>query len=159
MKAKAEGLNDTWVIGLYIFYNLIYAIAAYPLGVLADKIGLKKMYIGGLILFAIVYIGMGLFSQHLIIGLLFLIYGIFSAATEGISKAWISNNCENKDTGTAIGTYSAFQSIFSLLASVLAGLIWMQLGSNVLFLFAGLSSILVAMYMIKCNFETEIKVN
>lgn len=159
MKAKSEGMNDTWVIGLYIFYNLIYAIAAFPLGLLADKIGLKKMYIIGLILFSIVYMGMGIFNQPIIMGLLFLIYGLFSAATEGISKAWISNNCKSEDTGTAIGTYSAFQSIFSLLASVLAGIVWMQFGSNALFLFAGISSILVAFYMIKCKFETEINVN
>jgi MFS family permease len=159
MKAKSEGMDDTWVIGLYIFYNLIYALAAYPLGLLADKIGLKKMYTIGICLFAMVYIGMGTFSHHLIIGGLFLIYGLFAAATEGISKAWISNHCNNEDTGTAIGTYAAFQSIFSLLASVLAGIIWMQLGSNMLFLFAGISSIVVAMYLFRCKFETEINAN
>ena len=102
---------------------------------------------------------MGTFSHHLIIGGLFLIYGLFAAATEGISKAWISNHCNNKDTGTAIGTYAAFQSIFSLFASVLAGIVWMQLGSNMLFLFAGISSIVVAMYLFRCKFETEINAN
>ena len=159
IKAKSDGFSDTWVIGLYIFYNLIYALAAYPIGIVADKIGLKKMYIIGLILFSIVYMGMGIFNEHLIIGVLFLIYGVFAAATEGISKAWISNNSRNEDTGTAIGTYSAFQSIFSLFASVLAGIIWMQLGSNTLFLFAGVSSIAVAIYMFSCKFETEITTN
>ena len=159
MKAKSEGMDDTWVIGLYIFYNLIYALAAYPLGLLADKIGLKKMYLFGICLFAMVYIGMGTFSHHFMIGGLFLIYGLFAAATEGISKAWISNNCRNEDTGTAIGTYAAFQSIFSLFASVFAGIIWMQLGSNMLFLFSGISSIVVAIYLFRCKFETEINAN
>jgi MFS family permease len=159
MKAKSEGLDDTWIIGLYIFYNLIYALSAYPLGLMADKIGLKKMYLIGLILFSVVYVGMGIFNEHLMLGVLFLIYGLFAAATEGISKAWISNNCRHEDTGTAIGTYSAFQSIFSLLASVIAGIIWMKLGSNALFLFAGFSSIAVAIYMLSCKFDTEITTN
>ena len=159
LKAKSDGMDDTWVIGLYIFYNLIYALAAYPLGLLADKIGLKKMYVIGLCLFSMAYIGMGTFNHHLIICGLFLIYGLFAAATEGISKAWISNNCRNEDTGTAIGTYAAFQSICSLFASLLAGIIWMQFGSNMLFLFAGISSIVVAIYLFRCKFETEINAN
>jgi hypothetical protein len=36
LKAKQAGLNDTQVIGIYIFYNLIYALFALPLGMLAD---------------------------------------------------------------------------------------------------------------------------
>jgi hypothetical protein len=40
--------------------------------------------------------------------LLFALYGIYAAASEGISKAWISNISKEK-TATAIGNYSAFQ--------------------------------------------------
>ena len=155
LKAKSVGLNDTWVIGLYIFYNLVYAIAAYPLGILADKIGLKKMYLTGIILFATVYIGMGCFVEELAFVFLFLIYGLFAAASEGISKAWISNNCEEEETGTAIGTYSALQSIFSLFASLIAGIIWMQLGENVLFIAAGSASLFVFIYLLRCKFEDK----
>jgi MFS family permease len=45
LKAKESGLSDTLVIGIYIFYNLVYALFAFPIGILADKIGLKKMLI------------------------------------------------------------------------------------------------------------------
>ncbi len=155
LKAKAEGLNDTWVIGLYIFYNLVYAMAAYPLGILADKIGLKKMYLTGIILFAGVYIGMGCFVEELAFVFLFLIYGLFAAASEGISKAWISNNCKEEETGTAIGTYSALQSIFSLFASLIAGIVWMQLGANALFIAAGSASLFVFIYLLRCKFEDK----
>lgn len=133
LKAKQSGLSDTMVIGLYIFYNLIYALCAFPIGILADKIGLKKMFIYGLSLFAMVYLGMGLSSNSYIIAGLFLLYGIYAAATEGISKAWISNITDKKDTATAIGTYSGFQSICTMLASSLAGLIWYQFGASVTF--------------------------
>ena len=57
LKMKESGMNDTAVISTYIFYNLVYALAAYPLGVLADRIGLKKIFLTGLILFAAVYAG------------------------------------------------------------------------------------------------------
>lgn len=148
LKAKASGLNDTWVIGLYIFYNLIYALAAFPLGILADKIGLKKMYSMGLLLFAIVYLGMATTCNVYALGAWFLLYGLYAAATEGISKAWISNISAKADTATAIGTYSAFQSICTMLASSLAGLIWWQFGAAATLALSGVMALLIAGYFV-----------
>lgn len=148
LKAKASGLNDTWVIGLYIFYNLIYALAAFPLGILADKIGLKKMYSMGLLLFAIVYLGMATTCNVYALGAWFLLYGLHAAATEGISKAWISNISAKADTATAIGTYSAFQSICTMLASSLAGLIWWQFGAAATLALSGVMALLIAGYFV-----------
>lgn len=146
LKAKQAGLNDTYVIGIYIFYNLVYAIASLPIGIVADKIGLKKMFIFGLALFAIVYFGMAFSENKYYIALFFFIYGVYAAATEGISKAWISNISDKKDTATAIGTYSAFQSICALIASSLAGLIWYQFGASATFITAGIVTILIIIY-------------
>jgi len=52
LKAKQSGLDDTLVIGVYIFYNLIYAIFAFPIGIISDKVGLKTIFIIGLIFFS-----------------------------------------------------------------------------------------------------------
>lgn len=148
LKAKDAGLDDVAVIGVYIFYNLIYALFAFPIGILADKIGLKKVFTFGLILFAIVYFGMaGNDNIYIFIGLFFL-YGIYAAATEGISKAWISNISDKKDVATAIGTYSAFQSLCTMLASVLAGFIWFQFGASAIFIITGIATLGVITYLI-----------
>lgn len=147
LKAKESGLSDTMVIGVYIFYNLVYALFAFPLGILADKISLKKMYLFGLIIFAIVYFGMGLSHNPYIIGTMFLLYGVYSAATEGVSKAWISNISEKKDTATAIGTYTAFQSLLTMIASSLAGILWFQFGASITFLITGTATLLVIIYI------------
>jgi MFS family permease len=146
LKAKQAGLNDTNVIGIYIFYNLVYALCSFPIGILADKIGLKKMFLFGISLFAIVYFGMAFSKNSYTIALLFFIYGVYAAATEGISKAWISNISDKKDTATAIGTYSGFQSICALIASSLAGLIWYQFGANATFMTTGIMTVLVIIY-------------
>ena len=136
------------VIGIYIFYNLIYALFAFPIGILADKVGLKKILIIGLLLFSIVYFGMSVSTNlYLFIGLFFL-YGIYASATEGISKAWISNIIDKKDTATAIGTFSGFQSICTMLASSLAGLIWFQFGSTLTFLITAIATIIVVAYIL-----------
>jgi MFS family permease len=148
LKAKQSGLSDTMVIGVYIFYNLVYALCAFPIGILADKIGLKKMFISGLSMFVIVYLGMGLSTDSYVIVGLFLLYGIYAAATEGIAKAWISNITDKKDTATAIGTYSGFQSICAMLASSLAGLIWYQFGASETFMVTGIATVLILFYFV-----------
>ena len=148
LKAKDAGLDDTWIIGIYIFYNLIYALTAFPLGSIADKIGLKKMFIFGLVIFSLVYLGMGLTTNLYLIIALFFGYGIYAAATEGISKAWITNISKDEDTATAVGTYSAFQSIVAMFASILAGLLWFYFGASLTFFVSTAATILVIIYFL-----------
>ena len=148
LKIKASGQSDTIVIAVYIFYNLVYALASYPLGHLGDKIGLKKVLFGGLLLFSAVYAGMALTNNLVVYILLFAVYGVYAAATEGISKAWVSNISDKKDTATAIGTFVAFQSICTMVASSLAGLIWSFYGFKVTFLLSAGVTTLVALYLI-----------
>ncbi|MBK8983079.1 MAG: MFS transporter [Ignavibacteria bacterium] len=148
LKAKESGLEDTMVISAYIFYNLIYALFAFPVGIIADKIGLKTIFISGLILFAAVYFGMALSTNIYFFFGLFFLYGIYASATEGISKAWISNITDKKDTATAIGAYSGFQSICSLIASTLTGLIWYRFGAAAAFLTTAFVTVLVIIYFL-----------
>ena len=149
LKAKEAGLDDSMVIGIYIFYNLIYALSAFPIGIIADKIGLKTIFISGLGVFSIVYFGMGInTSVYGFIGLFFL-YGLYAAATEGISKAWISNISDKKDTATAIGTYTGLQSICTMAASTLTGFIWYQFNSATAFIITACVTLCVIVYLLK----------
>ena len=147
LKAKDAGLNDTHVIGIYIFYNLVYALFAFPVGSLADKIGLKRMFLIGLGLFSVVYLGFA-FNTNLYVFLgLFFLYGLYASATEGVSKAWISNISDKKDTATAIGTFSALQSICTMVASSMAGIIWYTMGAKILFIMSGVMTLVVMVYL------------
>ena len=148
LKAKQAGLDDTMVIGAYIFYNLIYALFAFPVGIIADKIGLKTIFIIGLILFAVVYFGMAVSANVYFIFGLFLLYGVYASATEGISKAWISNISDKKDTATAIGTFSGLQSLCAMLASTITGLIWYEYGAATTFAITGSATVLVTIYFL-----------
>ena len=147
LKMKESGLNDTAVIGVYIFYNLVYAIAAYPLGVMGDKFGLKKILMLGLGLFALVYIGFAFNHNFFFYFVLFALYAIYAAATESISKAWISNMVDKTETATAIGTYAGLQSIAALIASSLAGLLWYNFGAMTTFLITAGVTLLVVIYL------------
>lgn len=134
LKIKEAGYGDTELIGFYIFFNLVFAAASYPLGVLADRLGMKRVFATGLVLFAVTYAGMALAGKWWVFLALFGCYGLYAAATDGVAKAWISNISDKKDTATAIGTFTAFQSVASLLASSMAGLLWAWTGPAVVFL-------------------------
>jgi MFS family permease len=145
---KEQHLSDTMMIGVYIFYNLIYAMFSYPIGSLADRIGLKTMMIIGLFLFAAVYTAMGFISTLTMFGILFFFYGIYAACTEGISKALISNMADKSDTATAIGFFNSFASICTLLASSLAGVLWYAIGPKAMFMISGIGVLVVACYLL-----------
>ncbi|MHC1775909.1 MAG: MFS transporter [Lentimicrobium sp.] len=144
---KEKGLSDTSMIGYYIFYNLVYALTAFPTGILADKLGLRRTLVAGLVIFSVVYLGMGFASVRWQFGSLFILYGIYASATEGVSKALITNISRKEDTATALGFYNALASIFTMLASSLAGLIWFTLGPKAMFIFSGTGAVLTAVYL------------
>jgi len=146
LQAKQSGLSDSGVIGVYIFYNLIYALFAFPVGILADKIGLKTVFVFGIFVFSGVYFGMAYMNSFYGFMFLFFLYGIYASATEGISKALITNITDKKETATAIGTYTGFQSIFAMLASTLAGIIWFFTNAETTFVITASASLFVAVY-------------
>ena len=147
LKIKEITGSDELTIIAYVFYNLIYVIASYPLGVLADKFGLKTIFCFGLILFAFVYLLFAFTSSTTLVFIGFFIYGIYAAATEGIAKAWITNLTHKINTGTALGFYTSWQSICSLIASVLAGFLWTTYNSTITFTITGIAALSVFLYM------------
>jgi MFS family permease len=156
LRMKESGLTDIAVIGIYIFYNLVFALMAYPAGILADNIGLKKIFLSGLGIFAIVYAGFAYNDNFVIYFMLFFLYGLYAAATEGISKAWITNIVDKTETATAIGTYTGFQSICALAASSLTGLLWVSVGSRVTFTITACVTLLVIVYLLLYHKPTAV---
>jgi len=97
----------------------------------------------------VVYLGFSINTNLYVFLGLFFMYGLYASATEGVSKAWISNISNPEDTATAIGTYSAFQSICTMVASSLAGIIWYTIGAQALFIMSGLMTLVVMVYLWK----------
>ncbi len=139
---------DTITIAAYVFYNLVYAVASYPLGALADKFSFKKVILFGFILFAIVYGGFAFTPSVPVIFVLFFIYGLYSAATEGVIKAWITNTAHHENTATAIGFYTSCESVCTLFASIIAGALWTYFGPVSTFLTPSFIAIIVSVYFI-----------
>ena len=148
LKAKELQLSDTQTIALYIGYNLVYALLSLPAGMLADKIGLNRVFLMGVFIFGLVYAGFAFATSLIVLIILFAVYGFYAAATEGIGKAWITNLVDKNEVASAIGSYTALQSIAALLASIFAGIIWTTFGSQTTFILTASMSMLVFIYFI-----------
>ena len=145
LKSNDISQSGTIAILSYVFYNLVYAGFSFPLGKLSDKFGKAKIYSTGLIIFSAVYLGFALSSSIIIIWILFAFYGIYSASTEGISKAWISDFVSNEQKGTAIGLLAMLNSFAIMLGSLMTGILWDQFGSSVPFLISSTVSLTIAL--------------
>ncbi|MFI5163683.1 MAG: MFS transporter [Bacteroidia bacterium] len=148
LMAKNAGISDEKIILVYVFYNLVYALFSLPFGNLADKIGMKKTFAFGLILFCITYLGMAFLQNTAMLIVLFFIYGLFAAVNEGVSKAWLSKISPQNETATAIGFFSSGSSIATMLASSMAGLIWVSANPQMTFLVSAAGAFAALLYFI-----------
>lgn len=145
--ARQRGLSDATVIGLYILYNMVYVLSAWPLGHLADRLRPRRLLVGGLLVFASVYGGVALAHDLWAFGALFALYGLYAAATEGVGKAWVSTLCAQADTGAALGTLAGLSSLAALVASTGAGLLWQWRGPEATFGMAAAVALGAAAYL------------
>jgi len=144
LKSKAISKSDTLAILGYIYYNFIYAFVSYPIGAVADKLGKRNVFIFGLFVFSLVYLGFGLIQNLYMVWVLFALYGLYAAATEGVAKALVSDLIPDEQRGTAIGLMTMLSSFAVMLGSFFTGVLWDQFGSSVPFLISSAVSFALA---------------
>ncbi|NNG28086.1 MAG: MFS transporter [Ignavibacteriaceae bacterium] len=147
---KTKNIADSSMLAIlgYVFYNFIYALASYPFGRLSDKHGKNIIYGGGLLVFSLVYFGFAILEETIFIWILFALYGLYSAATEGISKAWVSDLVPDERRGSAIGLLTMLSSFAIMLGSFTAGILWDKFGSTIPFLLSAVVSLVIGMIIL-----------
>jgi len=136
LRAKSLGSDDATAILLYLVFNLVYTIVSWPAGRLSDKIGRKTLLVLGYFTYGIVYVGFALTTQTSL-WLLFAVYGIYIAFTEGVEKAFVSEIAPQDLRATLIGLHATFTGIGLLPASIFAGFLWDVFGAQAPFFFGG----------------------
>jgi len=124
LRAHNLGLGTLATVLAYAVYNVVYAAAGWPAGILSDRLGRRGIIVTGFALFALVYGGMGLATGALVVWPLFALYGLYIALTDGVTKAYITDLVPGEQRGGALGLYAATTGVMALLSSVLAGLLW-----------------------------------
>lgn len=129
LRAQERGLNVAGVLGMLITFNLIYALFSGPLGALSDRIGRKRLIIGGWLVYGLLYLGFALATTGVHIWVIYGLYGLYYAAVEGTAKAFVADLIPTEQRGTAYGYYNAIVGLMALPASLLAGILWQGMGS------------------------------
>jgi MFS family permease len=125
-------------------FNLVYALSSFPLGVLADRFGKKRMIWIGFVLFAALYFGFGKATGSTLIWSLFGCYGLFMGLTEGIQKAYLTTIIPSEFKATAFGLYNTVVGIAALPASFIGGWLWDHVSPSATFYFGAITAVAAA---------------
>lgn len=137
------GFSTFAVVALYALFNLSYALLAYPLGALTDRIPKHRIFAGGLVAFALAYIGLSLTDSKGLSIVLLLVYGGFAACNDAVGKSWVAKIAPSDRQGSAQGLFQGVSGGAILIAGIWAGLSWGELGNLPLFI-SGVVALLVA---------------
>lgn len=148
VKANEVGVKVAFIPLVYMITSVVAVLLAIPVGSLSDRIGKEKILVAGYLIYAIVYYGFGVTSHAWAIVGLFAMYGLYSAATDGIQKAFVSDITDKNRQGTGLGIYNALLGITLLPASLIAGLLYDNVNSRVPFYFGAATALISAVMMI-----------
>jgi MFS family permease len=128
LRAQERGLSVLQTMFMLMTFTAIYTVLSGPLGALSDKIGRRRLIIGGWLAYGLVYLGLAFSATGWHIWALFGLYGVYYAATEGVAKALVADLVPDAQRGTAYGLFNAAIGLTALPASVIAGLLWQGVG-------------------------------
>lgn len=132
LRAKDVGLSSWAVVLAYALFNLTYAAASYPAGIISDRLGRWRVIALGWGVYAAVYAGLASTGAGAIWPLMAM-YGVYMSLTDGVGKALIADHAPADARGTALGIYFLASGVITLLASTIAGLIWDRFGPSTMF--------------------------
>lgn len=153
LRAQDLKMSVTGILGMLVIFNLVYTLISAPAGSLSDRVGRKKLIVGGWIVYALIYLGFGLAQTTWHVWVLYVVYGAYYGLTFGTTKAMVADLVPEALHGTAYGTYNAVLGILDLPASIIAGFLWSGafgwkgFGAPAPFLFGGSLALIAAVMM------------
>jgi len=125
MLVRAQQITGSIVIALLLglLFSITWSLFSVPFGKLSDKIGRKKVLLMGFILFLLVSAGFIYLAGIVSLFVLFVGYGMVYAITQGNQRAFVAD-LSGKMKGTAIGFYNTIIGITTIVAGIIAGLLW-----------------------------------
>lgn len=142
LRSRSIGLSLSLVVLAYVCYNVVYSLASTPAGMLADRFGPRRVYATGMALYVIVYLGFTLNRSITGVWVLFIIYGLYIALTDSVSRVLVGSFVV--DHTQAAGIFGLLQTVLSLglvVASIVGGVLWSTIGAWATFAFATLCAI------------------
>ncbi|MCL2790486.1 MAG: MFS transporter [Desulfobulbus sp.] len=150
LRAGEIGVPTQQIPLLWAAVSTIAMLCSVPLSALSDKLGRAPVLLGGYILYALLYLGMGGIGDNVVaLFCLFGCYGLFMGATEGVEKAFVADLVPEEQRGTAFGWFNLIAGIALLPASTVFGLLYQSISPGCAFLFSSGCSLLAAVLLLK----------
>ena len=128
LRAQNLGISVTGILIMLVMFNLIYSLVSVPAGSLSDRIGRRRLIIGGWLVYAVIYLGFAFAQAAWQVWLLYVAYGLYYGMAYGTANALVADLVPEHLRGTAYGTYNAIIGILAFPASFIAGLLWQGAG-------------------------------
>ena len=144
LRAQERGLSVVAVLGMLITFNLVYTLVSTPAGALSDRVGRRRVIVGGWLAYAAIYAGFALASSGWQIWVLYALYGMYYGLAYGTAKAMVADLVPAHLRGTAYGTYNAALALLDLPASIIAGVLWQTINPAAPFLFGAILALAAA---------------
>jgi MFS family permease len=143
LRAKELGVDVVLIPVLYLSFNITTALLATPAGIIADKIGKRKIILLSYIIAAITFAGFAFASKLVHSWFLFILYGTFIAMNEGNQRAFVASLINPEKKGTGYGIYHTIVGLSAFPGGLITGVLFQLKGSFIVFLY-GLSLSLIS---------------
>jgi MFS family permease len=147
LRAQNLGITVTGILIMLAMFNLIYSLISTPAGSLSDRVGRRRLIIGGWLVYAAIYLGFGFAQSAWQVWALYVAYGLYYGLAYGTANAMVADLVPAELRGTAYGTYNAVIGLLAFPASLIAGLLWQGVGVSAPFLFGGALALIAALLM------------
>ena len=129
LRAQERGLTVIGILGMLVTFNVVYTLVSTPAGSFSDRVGRRRVIVGGWLVYAVIYLGFALAGSGWHVWVLYAVYGVYYGLAYGTTKAMVADIVPEELRGTAYGTYNAVLGILDFPASLIAGILWQGLGA------------------------------
>jgi Arabinose efflux permease len=148
LKAEQVGMSGGSISAAYLAFNAVYAVMSMPAGIVADRLGRRRIITVGFGIFACAYAGVALATVPWHMAGLFVLYGVYMGLTDGVQRAYLATLIPDHRKATGFGLYHMVVGLAILPASVVAGVLWDHIGPSAPFWFgAAMSTLAMAIFI------------
>ena len=142
LQTKDLGASLEATILIYAAFNLVAALISYPAGFLSDRWGRRNILLLALLVFFVAYLGFAFTRNVTLIAMLFAGYGLYQGIFRSVGKALATDFVPDRLRASGLGWYNMTLGLMSLVASVVAGLLWDHVGHAAVFIYGAIFAVI-----------------
>lgn len=134
LKAGQSGLALQWIPLVMIVMNVVYALSAYPVGWLSDRLGPRRLLLAGCLVLTGADVVLASATSSTVVFVGAALWGLHMGLTQGLLARLVADAAPPELRGTAFGIFNLVTGVALFLASAIAGGLWSLFGAAATFL-------------------------